>query len=1027
MSYSRKVKRRVKHTKVFVIVFIIMFILIVKVVPMIILKGLVNNNNNISAEVSKYKQYKTQDFTIVSLLDYLKTSNETENITINFDNSKGNIVTEESYKFKVNISNIEENTIYEIEYGIGEDIIKESWENKEYSCILTEGKNKFSIKIYKGQEVIGLYESEVYFIKPYTKQFLDEFSNKSIQTHYIDGTWEKYEKSLDILSYSGFKNIKSSFLWNSIEKNGTYNFSYYDQWVSKANDLGINVYACINRTGEYGGDNKIIDDEEELEHFATFFNELIKRYPNIIGYDIINEPNLLSNNNGGYITEEDVKWYSNIIKKLKNKNPSINIVPAALSNYSTSNDSRLAMNEFFKYMFNNGVNDIVNEFSYHVYDYTNENKQDVILTKTILEEKNLFNNFGGFAKINITEYGLSSNNQNGVTEDIQARKLVQQTVIMDQFDINFANLYNFWNTGDDSNNREYNFGIVRNDYTPKLSYYSLKNLLSNTNGSEYIGTVNLVEGLKTHVYNKDGKPKIIAWSANSNNTIEIDYTGFTAKDIYGNDIENTNGKLNITTSPVYLDNISTKYFYEAISNTALEKYSEFEEKFATEIASVEGLQENINTSKQYLESISNIESETEEIAKQKMQEHFNLGNQILTAYKDKALDVEYVKLSSMLDMLNEIGDSFEDLVTVTAKTRNPDLENTKTLIDNTEQAINNNNDLDIVYPEKILEFSKELYEDSEYINSLEEENDIKTGLIVSYDLHAKYLAEWANTFTNLYIDKYIEDNPVTESYSATSLTNQDVTVTLSIPQDVKITNNEGSNTYTFTENGTFTFEYERRGKTDSKLVSVNYIDKTSPEITNVENGEVYTQSVSPNVSDEHLDKVQLTFRGQVIEDYEVGDELTEEGDYKLTATDTVGNTSTFKFYIMKEDSTYKIKDSNILNIRPETTVKDFKENFTVIEGYTIKREDTELTDEDVISTGDVLEETDGNKFTLIVRGDLNCDGRLSIVDLSIGRKYLLGIIDIDEVQKLSSDMNTDEETSLMDLSIMRKTILGIIK
>ena len=115
-------------------------------------------------------------------------------------------------------------------------------------------------------------------------------------------------------------------------------------------------------------------------------------------------------------------------------------------------------------------------------------------------------------------------------------------------------------------------------------------------------------------------------------------------------------------------------------------------------------------------------------------------------------------------------------------------------------------------------------------------------------------------------------------------------------------NNGGSNTYTFTENGTFTFEYERRGKTDSKLVSVNYIDKTSPEITNVENGEVYTQSVSPNVSDEHLDKVQLTFRGQVIEDYEVGDELTEEGDYKLTATDTVGNTSTFKFYIMKEDS-----------------------------------------------------------------------------------------------------------------------------
>ena len=653
----------------------------------------------------------------------------------------------------------------------------------------------------------------------------------------------------------------------------------------------------------------------------------------------------------------------------------------------------------------------------HPYDHNDINE----LKQKVSSHKEVLNDAGGFNYLNVTEYGTTIYN---VTEEEQSNELVKQSVILDE-DCKLAVMYNFRTTGDENSYEQ--FGIIRKDNTPRPSYYAMKNYYENTNGSEYIGTINLANGLEAHVYDKDGKPKIITWSNTKDQTIQIDYADFTAKDLYGNDIENTNGKLDITTSPVYLDNISTKYFYEAISNTALENYSEFEEKFATEIASVDGLQENIDTLKQYLKSISNIENESEETAKQKMKEHFDLGNQILTSYTEKELDVEYVKLSSMLDMLNEIGDSFEDLVTVTAKTRNPDLENTKTLIDNTEQAINNNNDLDIVYPEKILEFSKDLYEDSEYINNLEEENDIKTGLIVSYDLHAKYLADWANVFTNLYIDKYIEENPVTVSYSATSLTNQDVTVTLNITQDVKITNNEGNNTYTFTENGTFTFEYERRGKTDSEIISVNYIDKTSPEITNVENGEAYTQSVSPNVSDEHLDKVQLTFKGQVIEDYEIGDELTEEGEYKLTATDTVGNTSTVKFYIMKEDSTYKIKDSNILNISPETTTKSFMENFTIIEGYTIKHEDTELTEEDAISTGDILEETDGNKFTLIVRGDLNCDGRLSIVDLSIGRKYLLGIIDIDEVQKLSSDMNIDEETSLIDLSIMRKTILGILQ
>ena len=1021
MSYSRRVsKNGIKHRKLFIIIFIILIILIiliVKIIPMLILKSFINNDNNINVSVSKFKQLKTQDFTIATLLDYIQVANEEENIEINFDNSE-NVTTDEIYKFNIDISNADVDKIYEIEYGIGEDVKKESLQNKEYECTLKQGKNNIYIRIYKNEELIGNYENTVYYIQTYQKQFLDESSNNIISTHFDYNLDD--EKSIELLKYLGIKEVRDDISWEDIElEKGKYNFEKYDEWITKLYENDIQLVAIMNNQGNLLGSDEKISNESEMKSFVDFVSTFATRYPMIEKYEILNEENLK------YTTKDEMKYYIEAIKilndNLKQINNDIEIWIGGTAGVVYDEETKLSSTSFIKYILEE--NTYMNEISIHQYDeFSNANWAKRCLN----EHKEVLNNLGGFNRINISEYGASSYSK-GFTEEEQAYKILKQSIVYDQYSINNKVIYNFRNIGSVASAIEHNYGIIENNYKPKSAYYALKNYYENTNGAEYVGTVNLAEGLEAYVYDKDGKPKIITWATNEDNSIKIVYQDLTAKNLYGKDIENTNGKLDITTSPVYLDNISTKYFYEAISNTALEKYSEFEEKFATEIASVEGLQENINTSKQYLESISNIESETEEIAKQKMQEHFNLGNQILTAYKDKALDVEYVKLSSMLDMLNEIGDSFEDLVTVTAKTRNPNLENTKTLIDNTEQAINNNNDLDIVYPEKILEFSKELYEDSEYINNLEEENDIKTGLIVSYDLHAKYLADWANTFTNLYIDKYIEDNPVTESYSATSLTNQDVIATLNISQDVKITNNEGNNTYTFTENGTFTFEYERRGKTANKLVSVNYIDKTSPEITNVENGEVYTQSITPNASDEHLDKVQLTFRGQVIEDYEVGDELTEEGDYKLTATDTVGNTSTVKFYIMKEDSTYKIKDSNILNIRPETTVKDFKENFTVIEGYTIKREDTELTDEDVISTGDVLEETDGNKFTLIVRGDLNCDGRLSIVDLSIERKYLLEIIDIDENQKLSSDMNTDEETSLMDLSIMRKTILGIIK
>lgn len=925
-----------------------------------------------------------------------------------------------TYKFTIDYNKISENNEYKVVINCNDNISEIKLDNRKQECsflLKDEGKNIINISLYENSTVIENLEKTVYYIKPYEKQFADELSMKGIHVHYISSIREEYEWANKLLDCLGINYVRTDFWYKDIAKDkDAYNYRIIDRWL---NDL--NTYSHIKVLGildyYYGEDeeNKLIDSEDEESALIEFYRNLKNRYPMITDYEIINEANTNRNGYDGYITDETIKWYADLLYKISNEDSNINIYSSGTSTSIPVENTRISSEDFYKGIIK--YNNTHMNFSVHPYDHDDINE----LKQKVRSHKEVLNDAGGFNYLNVTEYGTTIYN---VTEEEQSNELVKQSVILDE-DCKLAVMYNFRTTGDENSYEQ--FGIIRKDNTPRPSYFAMKNYYENTNGSEYIGTINLANGLEAHVYDKDGKPKIIAWSANSDNTIEIDYTGFTAKDLYGNDIENTNGKLDITTSPVYLDNISTKYFYEAISNTALEKYSEFEEKFAIEIASVEGLQENINKLKQYLESISNIENESEETAKQKMKEHFDLGNQILTAYKEKELDVEYVKLSSMLDMLNEIGDSFEDLVTVTATTRNPDLENTKNVIDNTEQLINNNTDLEIVYPTKILDFSKDLYEDSEYINNLEEENDIKTGLIVSYDLHAKYLADWANTFANIYIDEYIEENPVTESYSATSLTNQDVTVTLNIPQDVKITNNEGSNTYTFTENGTFTFEYERRGKTDSKLVSVNYIDKTPPEITNVENGEVYTQSITPNASDEHLDKVQLTFKGQVIEDYEVGDELAEEGEYKLTATDIVGNTSTVKFYIMKEDSTYKIKESNILNISPETKIKDFKDKFTVMEGYTIKHENTELTEEDAISTGDILEETDGNKFTLIVKGDLNCDGRLSIVDLSIERKYLLGIIEIDEVKKLSSDMNIDEETSLVDLSIMRKTILGIIQ
>lgn len=72
----------------------------------------------------------------------------------------------------------------------------------------------------------------------------------------------------------------------------------------------------------------------------------------------------------------------------------------------------------------------------------------------------------------------------------------------------------------------------------------------------------------------------------------------------------------------------------------------------------------------------------------------------------------------------------------------------------------------------------------------------------------------------------------TISYSTTELTNGNVVATLLPDQDVTVTNNNGSKTYTFTQNGSFTFQFTNSaGLSGLATATVIWIDKTTPTAT----------------------------------------------------------------------------------------------------------------------------------------------------------------------------------------------------
>ena len=185
------------------------------------------------------------------------------------------------------------------------------------------------------------------------------------------------------------------------------------------------------------------------------------------------------------------------------------------------------------------------------------------------------------------------------------------------------------------------------------------------------------------------------------------------------------------------------------------------------------------------------------------------------------------------------------------------------------------------------------------------------------------------------------------------------------------------------------------GIEETKQFAVTTIDKDLPIITGVENSKKYTEAVKPIITDDlsGIKNVQLLKDGNKVE-YKNGDIISDSAQYKLLVADNAGNTRTIEFSIVKNDvinfGDYEIKiamnETYIMKVNPETKTSDFIHNIKNIGEYKIIRNNTEIYssenthEEKIVSTGDKLVIGDAI-YTIVVSGDVNCDGKIDSSDL----------------------------------------------
>lgn len=114
------------------------------------------------------------------------------------------------------------------------------------------------------------------------------------------------------------------------------------------------------------------------------------------------------------------------------------------------------------------------------------------------------------------------------------------------------------------------------------------------------------------------------------------------------------------------------------------------------------------------------------------------------------------------------------------------------------------------------------------------------------------------------------------------------------------------------------------------LDEVEEPDTTNPVITGVTDNAIYKDSVNPTVTDENLAKVTLTKDGEIVEDYQNGDTISNEGNYVLTATDKSENETTINFIIDFTAPEMEITQENIDNKNVAVTI-NLTDNLTKID------------------------------------------------------------------------------------------------
>ena len=206
----------------------------------------------------------------------------------------------------------------------------------------------------------------------------------------------------------------------------------------------------------------------------------------------------------------------------------------------------------------------------------------------------------------------------------------------------------------------------------------------------------------------------------------------------------------------------------------------------------------------------------------------------------------------------------------------------------------------------------------------------------------------------------------------------------------------------------------------------------------------YTMNYSLHVGEATSVKISATPNNSAAKLEGVGTIQLYKGDNEipLTVTSTSGEKRVYKVIVTTtggverpnapaiKSTKYTVTDAHTIGkVEPNTSTADFLKNLAVENGTATVTNAAGEQKTSTVGTGDIVRLYSGSilcaSYPVVIYGDVNGDGRVTPLDLTISRKHILNINKLDGFYLTASDASKDANTTPLDLTITRKYILKI--